>query len=142
MKVARKIVRFLLPLALSASAAAGNDVLMGKVRFFDAEMACARFTEKPIKLSSSVLDVHIHKSCDFSFSINPFHDLDPRQFMSSVEVHRVDCRDKSSAHVSTRYFREQFWIDQIENYKSKEMSFWPFGDGNKKIFDRVCSKGY
>lgn len=117
------------------------DYETGKFQFVDVELACVRFLERPARLSPSTFDITIHRSCDFSWPVNQFLGPDPK-FMSSSESYRIDCATKKYRYMSSRYFRKQFWIDEVNSHKNTDEIFLPFDSQNKVVFERTCQIGW
>lgn len=131
----------ILAILIIPAASSANDKDVGNLQFIDYDLGCVRFLEKPTILSPSQMNIVIYRTCDFSFPVNSFFGSNPKM-MSVSESYRIDCASKTSVYLSSKSFRQQFWNEEIDLYKSKDMTFITFSDREKNIFERACKIGF
>ncbi|QAU33119.1 hypothetical protein [Janthinobacterium sp. 17J80-10] len=89
------------------------------------------------------IEVDMYLTCQFDQEVKETIVHIPPHF-SRVETFLVDCTSKDSALAKTRYFRKQFWRDQMTWDESKHADpfFIPYKNSSYEAeFDQICATG-
>lgn len=87
------------------------------------------------------IEVDMYLTCQFDQEEKKTIVPIPPHF-SRVETFLVDCNRKDAALAKTRYFKKQFWRDEIKLDESKNPSFIPYkGSAYAAELDQICATG-
>lgn len=108
-----------------------------------AGLGCSAYSSVLKKPPRAPIEVDVYLTCDFDQEVKETIVHIPSHF-SRVEAFLVDCTRKDAALAKTRYFKKQFWRDEmkLDESKSQNPSFIPYkSSGYAAEFDQICATG-
>lgn len=132
------LVAVLLPLLSHAAEGLPHLGFAGR-----AGLGCTAYSTLVKKPPRAPIEVDMYLTCQFDQEIKETIVHIPPHF-ARVETHLVDCAKKDSALAKTRYFKKQFWREEmkLDESMSQNPSFIPYkSSGYAAEFDQICATG-